>query len=89
MIHPPGAVPVKETTMQIGVNGMKATYAVKFESSRPVGDWKNTVTLKRKWALVRMGRIGFTVLSRFGSKEAAERAKRRLEFLAALGPCGK
>jgi hypothetical protein len=57
---------------------MQDTYAVKFESSRPVGDWKNTVALKRKWALVRMGKIGFTVLSRFGSKEAAQRALAKL-----------
>lgn len=54
---------------------LKATYAIKYESSRPAGDWKNTVTLTRKWALVRMSKgYGYTVLSRFGSKESAERA---------------
>jgi hypothetical protein len=48
-------------------------YAVKFESSRPAGDWKSVVSLKRKWALVRFGNgVGYTVVSRFGSQEAAQ-----------------
>jgi hypothetical protein len=51
------------------------TLAVKYEASRPAGNWRDTVSLTRKWALVRMSKgYGYTVLSRFGSKEAAERA---------------
>ena len=49
-------------------------YAVKYESSRPAGNWSDTITLKRKWALVRMNKYGYTVLSRFASQAAAERA---------------
>lgn len=50
-------------------------YSVKFESSRPAGNWRDTVPLKRKWALVKLSpHFGYTVISRFSSKEAAERA---------------
>lgn len=54
---------------------MTNTYAIKYETSRPAGNWRDTIQLTRKWALVRMNKsYGYTVVSRFGSKEAAERA---------------
>ena len=55
------------------------TYAVKYESSRPAGNFRDTVTLARKWALVTLGKsYGYTVVSRFGTKDAAERALAKL-----------
>jgi len=36
---------------------------------------QDNVSLKRQWALVSVGRVyGYTVISRFASKEAAEAA---------------
>lgn len=55
---------------------MNNSYKVVFEASRPASSLKlDNVPLKRKWALVRVGKhYGYTVISRFASKEAAEAA---------------
>jgi hypothetical protein len=50
-------------------------FAIKYEASRPAGDFKNVIRLSRKWALVRMNPgYGYTVLSRFNTQESAQRA---------------
>lgn len=55
--------------------------AVKYEASRPDGRFGPGVRLKRKWALVRYasGNRGFhTVISRFSTQAAAEKAMKKL-----------
>jgi hypothetical protein len=54
-------------------------YAVKFEDSRPAGNFRDVITLRRKWAVVRMAKpFGYAVVSRFSTKEAAEQAAAKL-----------
>jgi hypothetical protein len=49
-------------------------YAIKFQPTRPAGNFRDTVRLTRQWALVRLAGIGHAVISRYASKAAAEQA---------------
>ena len=50
-------------------------YSVQKQTSVPVGNWRDVRPLVRQWALVKKNRgIGYTVVSRYATKEAAERA---------------
>ena len=45
-------------------------YAIKYEPTRPAGNYRDVIRLRRQWALV----YGRTVLSRYATRAAAERA---------------
>jgi hypothetical protein len=58
---------------------MKTEYSIKNETSRPAGNFRDSVPLKRQWALVKNQKpYGYTVISRFSTKEAAEAALKNL-----------
>lgn len=47
-------------------------YAVKYEASRPAGNFRDTVPLKRHWALVRLSQpYGYVVIRRYATRDAA------------------
>jgi hypothetical protein len=49
-------------------------YAIKFEPTRPAGNYRDVIRLRRQWALVRRAGIGYAVLSRYATKDSALRA---------------
>ena len=50
-------------------------YAVKFEPTRPAGNFRDVIRLRRQWALVRMApSYGYAVLRRYATKQSALRA---------------
>jgi hypothetical protein len=50
-------------------------YAIKFEPTRPAGNYRDVIRLRRQWALVRMApSFGYAVLGRYATKDSALRA---------------
>ena len=49
-------------------------YAIKFEPTRPAGNYRDVIRLRRQWALVRRAGIGYAVLGRYTTKDSALRA---------------
>jgi hypothetical protein len=49
-------------------------YAIKFEPTRPAGNYRDVIRLRRQWALVRRAGIGYAVLGRYATKDSALRA---------------
>ena len=50
-------------------------YAIKFEPTRPAGNYRDVIRLRHQWALVRTApAYGYAVLRRYATRAAAERA---------------
>jgi hypothetical protein len=49
-------------------------HAIKFEPTRPAGNYRDVIRLRRQWALVRRAGIGYAVLGRYATKDSALRA---------------
>ena len=54
-------------------------HAIKFEPTRPAGNYRDVIRLRRQWALVRRAGIGYAVLGRYATQHAAQRALAALE----------
>ena len=55
-------------------------YAIKFEPTRPAGNFRDVIRLRRQWALVRIApSFGYAVLRRYATQQAAQRALAALE----------